>query len=430
VVALVRYEIDGTLDASFGSNGKVITSLDTTIYGAPSMAVQHDGKIVVVLTAGIYPDGDFVVIRYSTEGFLDSSFNSNGVEIVSVSNGFDGANAVAVQPDGKIVIAGTSDNGPAYYDFALIRIDTNGLIDSSFGIGGKLTTDFGLTNDEAYSIVIQPDEKIVVSGYSPNDFSGLDFAVVRYNGDGSLDTGFSGDGKLTTKIGSGDDRAYSLVLQPDGKPVVAGISWNGANNGFTAARYKMDGSLDSSFSSDGIVTTDFNGMNDWAKSIALQPDGRIVVAGSSEKETDLEFALSRYHSDGTLDTSFSSDGMQMTEISSFDDHGEAVAMQPDGKIIVAGGANNYGINADFALARYISGLHVGIIDLSSPSNSVFIYPNPIEATATLNYSLKIPETICIHLLDVQGKILKTFIENEKQDAGEHQQEISFPDQLP
>jgi uncharacterized delta-60 repeat protein len=215
---------------------------------------------------------------------------------------------------------------------------------------GKVTTAIGSGIDIAYSVAIQTDGKIVAAGFSRSGGSNDDFALVRYNTNGTLDTTFDSDGKVTTAIGSGADIAQSVAIQTDGKIVAAGYSNNGSNVDFALVRYNTDGTLDTSFDSDGKVTTDIASDNDFAYSVALQSDGKIVVAGHSDNGSNEDFALVRYNTDGTLDTSFDSDGKVTTGIGSEDD-AFSVAIQSDGKIVVAGLRSN-GNNRDFALVRY------------------------------------------------------------------------------
>ena len=170
---------------------------------------------------------------------------------------------------------------------------------------------------------------------------------------GDLDISFSGDGKVTTAIGASSDIARSVVLQSDGKIVVAGYSYNGANNDFALARYNTDGSPDTSFDTDGKVTTAIGASGDVAYSVVLQSDGKIVVAGYSDNGANYDFALARYNTNGSPDTSFDTDGKLTTDFGASTDEATSVILQSDGKIVVAGSSVN-GANYDFALARYIA----------------------------------------------------------------------------
>ena len=271
--------------------------------------------------------------------------------------------AIAIQPDGKIIVAG--DNGYPNNDYccgevALARYNTNGSLDTTFDGDGKATTSFGIDRlASARSIVIQPNGKILVAGSSSLGYS--DFALARYNANGSLDTTFDGDGKVTTNFSNGTSRSYGhdLALQPDGKIIVTGNSYDGSVTSidFALARYNTNGSLDITFDGDGKVTTDFGSNNEevgWA--VNLQPDGKLIVAGYSYGT----FALARYSSNGLLDTTFDMDGKVTSDFGS--NLGGDAVLQPDGKIVVAGGNWNDG-NYDFAVARYIG-------DQAAPSANV------------------------------------------------------------
>jgi len=344
----VRYNTDGSLDTSFNSDGKVTTAIGSGDDHAVSVAIQSDGKIV----AAGYSNGsnwDFALVRYNTDGSLDTNFNSDGKVTTDFGGGADYAVSVAIQSDGKIVAAGYS-NG-SNFDFALVRYNTDGSLDTSFNSDGKVTTDFGSGSDYGSSVTIQSDGKIVAAGGSSNG-NNRDFALVRYKTDGSLDTSFDNDGKVTTAIGSGTEEAYSVAIQSDGKIVAAGYSNNGSNDDFALVRYNTDGSLDTSFDTDGEVTTDFGSGRGRARSVTIQSDGKIVVAGYSDNNgSNDDFALVRYNTDGSLDTSFDTDGKVTTAIGSGDDAANSVAIQSDGKIVAAGTISN-GNDRDFALVLY------------------------------------------------------------------------------
>ena len=215
---------------------------------------------------------------------------------------------------------------------------------------GTVTTDIGGKDDSAHSITLQPDGKLVVAGYG-GGASDYDFVLARYLPDGSLDTGFGTGGKVITDFGFSES-AHSITLQPDGKLVVAGYSYNGVNFDIALARYLPDGSLDTNFGISGRVITNLGGHNDagysnndYGHSISLQSDGKLVVAGY----VGSDFALARYLSDGGLDTSFGTGGKVTTDFFGGYDAGNSITLQPDGKLVVAGYAHN-GVNNDFALA--------------------------------------------------------------------------------
>jgi uncharacterized delta-60 repeat protein len=234
-------------------------------------------------------DLSFALARYNIDGTLDASFGTGGIVTSDFAASLTAARSVALQPDGKIVAAGqTFVNGS--FDFALARYNSDGTLDASFGADGIVTTDFAGRPDRAFSVVVQPDGKIVAAGQAV--IASFDFALARYNSDGSLDTSFGTGGLVTTSIGNGSfDFARSVALQPNGKIVAAGQVLFIGGFDIALTRYNRDGTLDASFGADGIVTTDFfEGSSDGAFSVGVQPDGRIVVAGNA----DADLAMAAY----------------------------------------------------------------------------------------------------------------------------------------
>jgi uncharacterized delta-60 repeat protein len=305
--AIARYNSNGTLDSSFGSGGKVTTDFHGGMDIATSLVIQRDGRIVVAgsactdssmmcaLSGGV----QFALARYNSDGSLDSSFGTGGKITTTVRN-FGSIFALALQSDGKLVAAGLAFGQPDS-DFELVRYNSNGSLDSSFGAGGKVNTDFNSSggtalNDAAVGLAIQQDGKIIAAGASETNTPDFFFnwSIARYNQDGSLDGSFGTGGKATTGLSGKDDQAGSVMIQPDGKILVGGmaggfvtISTNslsvidqGSATGsdFALARYNSNGSLDTTFGTGGKVTTDFFGSSDAAR-FTLQPDGRVVAAG-------------------------------------------------------------------------------------------------------------------------------------------------------
>ncbi len=339
--ALARYYSDGTLDTDFGNGGTVTTNFsydeengNSSDY-ACAAAVQSDGKIVVAGSS----DGDFALARYNADGSLDTGFGNGGMVTTDFSGQEDKAYTMAIQSDGKIVLAGRS-NG---WYFVLARYNADGSLDANFGSGGKVITQFEAGGADAESLTIQSNGKIVVAGRICN---GCYFAVARYNTDGSLDSTFGDDGMVTTEFAGA---AYAAAVQSDGKIVVAGYTANGI--AFALVRYNADGSLDTSFGSDGKVQTNFGG-TDFAYALAIQADGKIIAAGfrHTGNPSNYDFALARYNADGSLDTTFDGDGTVTTNLGGLD-IARSMVLQSDGRIVVAGYAMN-----DFAVARYFPGI--------------------------------------------------------------------------
>jgi len=350
--ALARYKSNGTLDTTFGTGGKVTTHIGSYDDDSYAIAIDSAGKIVVAGYSSNGSDRDFALARYKSNGTLDTTFGTGGKVTTPIGSGDDYARAIAIDSAGKIVVAGYSHNG-SNGDFALARYKSNGTLDTTFGTGGKVTTPIGSNSDDyAVAMAIDSGGKIVMAGYS-NNGADNDFALARYNSNGTLDTNFGTGGKVTMDIGSGDDYARAIAIDSGGKIVVAGYSYNGnyEEKDFALARYNVDGTLDTNFDSDGIVTTDIGSSeDDIAQAIAIDSGGKIVVAGYSTG-SNYDFALARYNVDGTLDTGFGTGGKVTTPIGRSDDRAYAIAIDSAGKIVVAGESHN-GSTADFALARY------------------------------------------------------------------------------
>ena len=340
----VAYTLQGDIDPTFGSDGLITTTIsDTSTDFGLDVVIQPDGKIVV---AGMSTGLGFLILRYQSDGTLDTSFGSGGKVIPSVG---ERAFAVALQPDGKIVATG---HGPGvdgmYNDITVARFTADGTLDSSFGNGGKVTTDYFGYHDYGYDLVVLDDGKILVSGAAQSRFDvpdmapyGYHCAMVRYNPDGTLDSSFGTSGKVLTDISpvhvndSYSSACNSIALRDDGSFVAAG----GYLRDFLLIAYEADGNLDTSFGIDGVVRTDFaNGWDD-GRAIWIQSDGKILVAGWATVYANRDFALARYNPDGSLDTSFGTNGKVSVQLGG-EDEAYGIALQPDGKILVAGGVNN------------------------------------------------------------------------------------------
>jgi uncharacterized delta-60 repeat protein len=360
--ALARYNSNGSLDNTFDGDGKLNTDFFGSDDGASALAIQLDGKIVVAGQA-INPntnDYDFALARYNSNGTLDNTFDGDGKQTTNFFGGYDFVYSLAIQLDRKIVVAGQAFNSNTNNnDFALARYNSNGSLDNTFDGDGKLTTNFNGGNDIAYSLALQQDGKIVVAGQAVNPNTGNDFALARYNSSGSLDNTFDGDGKLTTNFNGGNDIAYSLIVQKNGKIIVAGQAFNPNTNNydFALACYNGNETLDNTFDRDGKLTGFYLPIDTKLAAIVLQTDGKIVVAGQAfnPNTNNYDFALARYNSNGSLDTSFDRDGKQTTDFIGGNDYAYALAIQTNGKIVVAGVVYNPNTGqSDFALARYNS----------------------------------------------------------------------------
>ena len=369
---MVRFDTSGNLDNTFGEGGKVFATWSCGSNPSDNdIKIQQDGKIVFGTSYFNGTDEDFIVARYNSDGTQDVNFGTEGKVIIPIGAYHDRCNAIAIQSDGKIIAGGGTNNAPGSnheYDFALVRINLDGTIDNAFGNNGIVVTNIGLKNNIAYSVAVQPDNKIILAGEA-NDSIFSDFALVRYNPDGTLDNSFGNNGIVRTELSSTYDLAKSVILQPNGKILVAGSSQSSlSNDDFAIVRYNPDGTVDINFGVNGAVQTDLG--NDYGNDIALQKDGKIILIGSSATGTIYDFAALCYDTLGVLDDSFGNNGVIRTSFGSGDSDGNAVCLKDDGEIIIAGSYNHGSPDyIDFATVRLFSNITPSSIPLLiSPIN--------------------------------------------------------------
>ena len=454
--ACAAFTQPGSLDSSFGSNGKVVKPTGSAGTFDHSLAIQQDGKIIVTGTSFNGINNDVILVRYKLNGSLDKSFGVNGITVTDLGSG-EGGNAVAVQTDGKILVTGNS---------VLLRYRSNGLPDSSFGAYGKIY--IPITGN---CVAVQANGKILVGGNGGDcGTPGGCVSVARYNTVGSADSSFGTDGIVSIDItdppehfghgiatsitilqkgkillagnnydegpGSGiviarftrdgkvdssfgqihqnsifKEECYSVGIQSNGKILLAGtgtgyLSINGWD--FDLRRLNPDGSFDTNFGTGGIVRTDFNYW-DFGKALRIQPDGKILIAGyTSSNNSDYNFALARYKSNGRLDKTFGIKGKVITQLDG-EDYAYSIALQQDGKIVVGGSSGT-----KFALVRYDGDtvlLNNNTDDIASniislyPSAGLKIYPNPVESILNIEFNKIGAVQKRINIFDVNGKLL-------------------------
>jgi uncharacterized delta-60 repeat protein len=340
--AIARIRANGTLDTSFDGDGLV-----TTGFGdherARSVAVQSDGKIVVAGATG--SNGDGRVARYGSNGALDSSFDGDGLLTLPQT---DGIIAVGVQPDGKIVVLGNHTSPDGDMKFAFNRLNTNGSLDPTFDGDGDAFIDFE-DNDYGHTLVLWPDGRILAAGQGGVGNG----ALIQLWQDASFDTGghqAMAFGNADFAAGS-DEHSYGMAVQNDGKFVVAGTVTNalGTESDFALGRFTSGGLLDGTFGVHGRVSFSFHNI-DIGRAVAIQPDGKIVVAGYTGTGNE-QFLIARFNSSGALDNTFGFGGYNVVDFAGGADYGNAVAIAPDGKIVVAGTASN-GFFWVFGAARF------------------------------------------------------------------------------
>ncbi|MEZ4731836.1 MAG: hypothetical protein R3E79_32345 [Caldilineaceae bacterium] len=361
---LARFTADGRLDSSFGSNGIALQNVpQLQDYTLRSLVLQPDGKVVLAGSSNLWQTGPnwLTLVRLQADGTLDGTFADDGEVLLAPGNSV--ATTAALQADGKLLVGGyTSYNkNGAPEAWTILRYTADGVLDPSFDGDGQLVTTFGVESSEAQvqALAVQPDGKIVALGqlsFPAGSWLESTFAsgIIRYNPDGTLDPTFGNQGQLQERLPLALDKTYHpLALQPDGKLVVVGNQTIDGKDHVVLVRLLNDGTFDPTFAGDGQVTTAFDNSGE-ARAVALQPDGKLVVAGWARTPTFADaFVLLRYHPTGALDTTFAGDGKLFTPFPQTEG-AYAVAVQPDGKLLVAGAAygeeSNNGL--DFTLVRY------------------------------------------------------------------------------
>ena len=363
---IARFNSNGTLDTTFRSSGKVIQPIGSGHDFGQSLAIQPDGKILLGGHCCINNNRySFSIARFEINGTLDTSFGDSGkvIQGIYTTQGTQTTQtqatgqSLAIQPDGKILLGGRCQNG-SNWDFCIARFNSNGTLDTDFGSpNGYIVQSLYPSEDWGYSLAIQPDRKILLGGrcINTNNANRYEFCIARFNSDGisdgTLDTSFGNSGRVRQAIGSGDDWGQSLVILPDGKILLGGYCRGVSNDDFCIARFNPNGTLDTTFGTGGKVIQPISSGDDHGYSLAIQPDEKILLGGHCHNGSNFDFCIARFNPNGTLDTTFGTGGKVIKPIGSGDDHGYSLAIQPDGKILLGGYCHN-GSNLDFCIARF------------------------------------------------------------------------------
>ncbi len=339
---VVRYNKDGSTDLSFGDSGRVATTLSQLGSNGGYSALQPDGKIVVtgiVVLSGVLGQS-VALIRYNTDGSLDNSFGNNGTIINDLGSEIEDPSGILIQPDGKIVITGSLhnyDEGSGPNTIYILRYNTDGSLDAGFAKNG-VYKEASLDPLETAGAALQPDGKILLGG--DYEFSREHaFFIKRYMPNGTPDNTFSGDGEATYGFGDAVSHISSIYLQDDGKIVAAGSSYSSSErNNATLVRFNADGSADNSFGTLGLVTTEIAGYSSEIKDITEQTNHKILIAGNkfdSSTKDSAKFTLIRYLENGAIDSSFGTSGITITDLG-FNEQASSIALQNDNKIVLGG----------------------------------------------------------------------------------------------
>lgn len=423
--SVARYNTDGTLDNSFGQNGLVVFDGGETAESVWTIMVQSDGKIL--LGGSIYHQSstydDFALIRLNPDGSPDNSFGNAGLVYTDFEGGWDNAYSMAIQDDGKIILGGDGYRNNKR-NASLVRYNTDGTVDESFGFSGVGWLSVGTVNDKTKDIALQEDGKIVVVG-AANDGQDDQAFVIRFNADGNVDSFFGNNGMFIIDIGAREDRLWSVCVLDNGSIIAGGYTRNDntGDNDYLFLKLNSDGTQDMSFGSNGIKMFTYS-LNDQVIDMCIQDDGKILSVGGG-----FSFELLRLLENGDLDSSFGDNGKVNTTIGTYC-FGNAIFLYPDERAVVAGQATD-GDTQNFAAARYHLANEGGIAEQNNSFSSVMIYPNPINTGGfNLAFSLLSDEAVSINLLGINGSLIYKLAKNEPFISGMHHRSLKIPAELP
>ena len=405
---VVRYLENGDLDTSFGTNAYV--NIDVRGFSTPkddqatNVLIQSDGKIVLVgFSDGAFGDEQFTTLRLNSDGSLDETYGDQGIRFFDFTGSYcEPADAVMLS-NNNIAIAGYTDTGsfnPSLI-FAVAVIDENGNLNQNFSIDGKQTIQFGANYEEAYAITETSDGSLLVGGEGADEF-----AIAKLSLSGNLDSTFGNNGKIITDISNYNGLGIiGLHELSNGKIIAVGESSSSSESrNITLIRYNSDGSLDTSFANNGFITIDIDsGSEDIPRSMFVQNDGKILIAGSIVTGGEFYFLSLRFNTDGTLDSSYSGDGVRLESFNSNQiEIAYGIKQNDNGKINIVGySGNTSGNTADIAIAQY-TGTSLNAINYNKPLIS--FYPNPVQSQLFINSTQAISN---FSLFNLNGSLLKT-----------------------
>ena len=429
---LARYLSDGSLDESFGNLGKVISDYPELMI-VSSMALQSDGKIVVV--GNLYNSSAsfsrFVLVRYDSNGILDSSFGIDGRVITNISNKLDRITSIIIQNDGKIIASGTTSDDATYSDFALVRYNSDGTLDINFGANGIVVSSIN-TWDFGNAIALQDDNKIVISGSTSNEFNPVfgpdyDFLVLKYDKYGVLDATFGNGGSVIIGTTEANEKALSVKVMSDGKIVIGG-EHHIMKYSFMISQLLPNGDADTSFGNNGLVLNDL--ASQFIESVAMQIDGKFVITeyNGTGGCCSANIKLIRFLANGTYDTTFGTNGIVTADFLNENNQANSIVIQDDGKIIIGGVSGNQ-IHSDYGLARFNSELALSN-PINSIANSTFsAYPNPVNQSVNLDFNLKESQKLDVDLFNINGVKVINLLNNQEFPLGYTSQKIALPETL-
>lgn len=442
-VHLTRFNVDGSIDTTFGDNGFVNSTLVNETGGINMMKIQSDDKIIITGSLLVGSSFDFSTVRFDADGTIDNTFGQNGYATLNLQT-YDASQVVEIQNDGKILIGGSSSYVNATNnssDFGIVRYTLDGLLDTSFATNGIYIHNFGFhsipfsglySSDYVHNIVTNSLGKIIVGGSTTvnESISGYEnFGIICLNQNGLLDINFGDNGQKVVDFG-GRDYIGNLKVTNDDKIVAVGQhSYSVGNTNYSnipIVKLLEDGNYDSSFGSNGIVLTnrDLDSLRDKISDLIFQPDGKIVCIGATLNNdlNNADFLIIRFNENGLIDSSFNGNGYGLIDFNNTNDYGYSILMQNDEKYVCAG-AIDYSIGC---LARYeLTNLSTSQFSKSQFSAS----PNPFTTSINLTFSLSKSENLTIDLIDVNGRIIQNLSKEKAFSSGNNSLNLDLPETL-
>ncbi|MEO1258677.1 MAG: T9SS type A sorting domain-containing protein [Bacteroidota bacterium] len=479
LLAFTLYSQPGQLDPLFGINGMTITHFNGYSAEANSMALQSDGKIVLAGIGTTDNDQDIIASRYLLDGQLDETFADNGQFTFSISSFRDRCYGVTVDDSDHIYFTGYTNSSNFQSKGFIIKLDSNGSFDSTFAEDGVWVSELPNTDEDFREIIIQPDQKILIAGETEILGEPEHATLIRLNQDGSLDTDFGTNGRASALVPNGynptfaalnndgtivtggfvlesnntntllakfdqdgnidlsfgldgvhvdtyaiEEFARSIAIQADGKLLIGTGSNGSTGRDFGMTRYTQNGLLDIDFAEFGRVTTDILSVSNTAHSILIQEDGKIILSGFLGITPNHDYAIARYEANGDLDESFGFGGKVITD-TGMDDLSFTSALQEDGKLLCAGNTKNNSGESSFSIARYFTKMETATNNIPVEIADFEIFPNPTNNLFTISYFLKKTTNVSIELLSPIGQHLKSLLKDEKINQGINTLEVDL-----
>jgi uncharacterized delta-60 repeat protein len=429
-IEVTRYMPDGTFDPTFGTGGHY-DYFGMTESGAYKCLIDTNGKILICGYTTDYTLWTMLLIRLNADGTPDPSFGANGIVTQDIGNGEDVAYAMALQEDGKILVAGYSQDLNYLNAPVVVRFTDAGLLDNTFGTGGVATVPVTESDNDFSAVSVQPDGKIMAAGHISNGLSWFSLLVARFDQDGILDPGYGTNGVVNLNLGNVDDEFYDMQLTENKEAILTGFTVTQGDLYYHLLLMKFDstGQPVTTFGNNGIVISG-DVPYTFGDALVLQTDGKILVAGCTGEllPSNNDWALWRFNQDGSPDPDFGTNGLVTTEFFGNADEALGIALFED-KIILAGKTRNAANKLDFAVARYLNDIGVSIAENTDIQNFK-ISPNPVKRNGTVNLVFELTQAgnIPVELVNFSGNTIKSF-QTGTRTAGSHLLQFVMPENV-